>query len=168
MQPWILVELVQEANIQTSIQRHVILAQPVMYALVRQRMEAEVLILADPHLLTITWVSNAPKVTIVQKDHTKQPSAHQALITLKKVKSLKHNVFCANLTLSRMNGARKAVKCAVSTLIRQKEPLFATVLERIELTLLETPRAAARVASTISMNQISLRVLSVTLQIVSH
>ena len=131
-------------------------------------MEAEVLILADPHLLTITWVTNAPKVTIVQKDHTKQPSAHQALITLKKVKSLRHNVFCANLTLSRMNGARKAVKCAVSTLIRQRVQLFVTVLERIELILLETPRAAVRVASTISTIPISRKVLSVTLLIVSH
>jgi hypothetical protein len=133
-----------------------------MYAWVRQKMAAEVLILADPHLLTITWVTNAPKVTSVLKDHTKPPSAHQALITLKKEKSLKHNVFYANLALSRMNGARKAVKCAASTLIRQKEPLSATVLERTELTLLETPRAAARVASTISMSQISRRVLSVT------
>ena len=87
---------------------------------------------------------------------------------LKKEKSQKNNVSCANLALSKTNGARKAVKCAVSTLIRQKEPLFATVLERIELILLETPRAAARVASTISMNQISRRVLLVISQIVSH
>ena len=129
---------------------------------------AEVLILADPHLLTITWVTNALKATTVLKDHTKPLSVHQALIILKKEKSRKNNVFCANLALSRMNGARKAVKCAVSTLIRQKEPLFATVLERTELIQLETPRAAARVASTISTNQISRRALSVTSQIVSH
>ena len=41
---------------------------------------AEVLILADPHLLTITWVTNALKATTVLKDLTKPLSVHQALI----------------------------------------------------------------------------------------
>ena len=168
MQQWILVELVQRANIQTLTLKRATSAQLAMCVLVRQKMVAEVLILADPRLLTITWVTNALRATIVLQDLTSPLSVHLAPIMLKKAKRGKNNVFCANLVPSRMNGAKKAAKCADSMLIHQKEPLFATVSERTELILLETLLAAARVASTISTIQISRRVLSVTSPIVSH
>ena len=160
--------LVQRAPTQATPLKGVTHAQLAMSASVKQEKAVAVLILTDPQSRTIIWVTNVPKATTALKDLTRRPSVRQARTILSKEERKNLSAFCANLALSRMNGARKAAKCAASTPTRQRELPFATVLERTELIPLETPRAVARVASTTSTTLISQRVPSVTSQIVSH